>query len=731
MQFADGDPDFEILKETLGFTNVLARTTPVEINDTIPLSKPSIPEINKIFTNCHEYIYRSDRISQARGFEEFVKLIALKLRSDKAIRDEYPGVSFEKTFDYPSDKVTFSVRWIRSNESSAPSPIDSILFRQFMDEVEVEIARRVRKRFFDVDERIQLKPETIKGVVQRLERLFLFGIDADLNGRLFEEFLSATMRGKDLGQYFTPRTLVKMGVGLGQLRTNDVILDGCCGTGGFLIDALSDMWSKVNRNTSTSKQEKERLRRQIADEQIYGIDFGKGPNLAKIARLNMYLHGDGGSRIFNVDALDMQVRDHATDSPEERTENEELRNAGMEGRFDKVLTNPPFRKDYDRGQDEDARVMEQYEVAAAKNKVLAKLMFFEMYHHYLKPGGRLVSIIDDGFLSAPRYRWFRNMLRSLYLIRAVISLPGDAFQRSKARVKTSFIVLEKKTERQEEQPAIFMFGCRYVGNDDPSRRRRMPGDDALRANARNEVETVVSEFTAFLDGNGNDDYNVSAGKAEDRLDVKHCMMERGSMIESDLKLSDVAQLKVFPTEDVIDCSRHEERVRLLEIEYSGRTISGREIVPKTDTEYTMLNRVRTGDIVISNIAAHYGSTAIVTDECDGHVISSEYTVITARSGFDVRVIWAVLRSAEIRAEMLLSATGANRTRIEWSVIKDIPLPYPDDAITHNFIEHYDRSVRAIREATEEHYQAMTLLDESLNLNKNRAEYILDAFKPPK
>ena len=97
----------------------------------------------------------------------------------------------------------------------------------------------------------------------------------------------------------------------------------------------------------------------------------------------------------------------------------------------------------------------------------------------------------------------------------------------------------------------------------------------------------------------------------------------------------------------------------------------------------------------------------------------------------MRVIWAVLRSAEIRAEMLLSATGANRTRIEWSVIKDIPLPYPDDAITHNFIEHYDRSVRAIREATEEHYQAMTLLDESLNLNKNRAEYILDAFKPPK
>jgi len=44
--------------------------------------------------------------------------------------------------------------------------------------------------------------------VRRLEHTFLFGIDVDLNGRLFETFLSATMRGKDLGQFFTPRSIV-------------------------------------------------------------------------------------------------------------------------------------------------------------------------------------------------------------------------------------------------------------------------------------------------------------------------------------------------------------------------------------------------------------------------------------------------------------------------------------------------------------------------------------------
>ena len=100
-----------------------------------------------------------------------------------------------------------------------------------MDDMEKQIARRVKQRFFDKDEQIDLKPETIRGVAERLESFYLFGIDADLNGRLFENFLSATMRGKDLGQYFTPRTLVKLGVGLGDLKTADCILDGCCGTG--------------------------------------------------------------------------------------------------------------------------------------------------------------------------------------------------------------------------------------------------------------------------------------------------------------------------------------------------------------------------------------------------------------------------------------------------------------------------------------------------------------------
>ena len=664
-----------------------------------------------------------------------MKLITLKLLSDKATRETYPGLSVERWFDHPADEVEFSVRWVEAHEAATPNPVDTILFKRFMDDVETQIAQRVRKRFFDVGDRINLKPETIKGVVKRLEGLYLFGIDADLNGRLFEDFLSATMRGKDLGQYFTPRTLVKLGVGLGNLKTTDMVLDGCCGTGGFLIDALADMWAKVNKNDSLSGSVKAKVRKEIAYNRIYGIDFAKSPNLAKIARLNMYLHGDGGSRIFNIDGLDLMAAVDATDNPEEVAEKKQFRELALAGEFDVVLTNPPFSKKYERSKEGDARILDQYVTATGRPSALAKLMFFEMYHHYLKPGGRLISVIDDGFLTGGNFTWFRDELRRLYTVRAVISLPGDAFQRSEARVKTSFIVLEKRrpTEGSEikSDPSVYMYPCRYVGIDDPKRRRWMPGDDELREKAMAEVETVVQGYRRFLDGAGDPAHIVPVNRTENRLDVKHCLIGNWRHSGSQPPLSDFVEPKAFAGDDVIECQFHEKPEQLFTVRYDGTAAADRTILPRTETEYPQLFRVREGELVISNIAATYGSVAVVPPSLDGLVVSKEYTVLKARPGYDVRVVWAVLRSPEIRAELLLRTTGANRTRIRWSDIRDIAFPYPDDTTVAIFVKHVERAEDARAKALEEATAATKEINEALSLDHDQARLILDAFKPPK
>lgn len=733
-QFVEGNPDYRRLIATLR-PAAFGKPAP-KAQETIRLSKPTIAEVTSVFARCHQQIHKSDRISQAEGFEEFVKIIALKLLSDKAVRDAHPGLVAERWFDYPADEVEFSLRWINAQERHEANPVDTILFQRFMRDREREIALQVRKRFFDKGDRINLKPETIRAVVKRLQGLYLFGIDADLNGRLFEDFLSATMRGKDLGQYFTPRTIVKLGVRLGDLKATDMVLDGCCGTGGFLIDALADMWTKVNRNDSLSASAKRDRKKSIADEQIYGIDFAKKPNLAKIARLNMYLHGDGGSRIFNIDGLDLKAVENAADTPEERAEKVQFRDLALAGQFDVVLTNPPFSKKYERSNEGDAHILDQYVTASGKTGVFAKLMFFEMYHHYLKPGGRLISVIDDGFLSGGDYRQFREHLRRLYAVRAVISLPGDAFQRSEARVKTSFIVLEKRRTTEsaspDDDPAIFMYPCRYVGNDDPKRRRWMPGDDELRQKATEEVAVAVDEYLRFLDGTGDDSYIVPAARAVDRLDVKYCLIDRDWRNAGNLPpLSEFIEPKSFEGDDLVDCPLHESPVQLFTVKYDGTAAADRVILPRTDTEYKQLYRVRTGELVISNIAATYGSVAVVPPELDGLVVSKEYTVLQARPGYDARVVWAILRSPEIRAELLLRTTGANRTRVRWSDIRSIAFHYPSREAETAFLRHLEGAEAARAKAREEASAATTGLMAALSLDRETAGVILDAFKPPK
>lgn len=350
--FEEGTAKFDELRGLLGRNTIvtnIARST-----ESLEMERPTISEVNAAFSWCHQHIYRKDNVSQSDAFSEFVKLISLKLLSDRRIRDTYPEVLESDRFEIAASDVQFSQAWIRQNEGNSPNPVSEILFRRFMDDMERDIARRTRKRIFEAGARINLKPETIQGVVKKLEKLFLFGIDADLNGRLFETFLNATMRGKDLGQFFTPRSLVKLGVRLAQLKVDvpqsngsrhtDLVLDACCGTGGFLIDVLADMWAKVDARGDLADDRKLSLKHSIANEAIVGVDIANAPILARIARLNMYLHGDGGTRIFHLNALDPQLADADTDSPETIHEKAELRRLFSGNQFDVVLTNPPFAR---------------------------------------------------------------------------------------------------------------------------------------------------------------------------------------------------------------------------------------------------------------------------------------------------------------------------------------------------------------------------------------------------
>ncbi|WP_432160282.1 N-6 DNA methylase [Streptomyces sp. NRRL F-5630] len=754
------------LKEIMApdsFASARWAAQPALFDSTIEIRRASISEINAAFAWCHKFIYRRENYSYSAAFMEFVKVVFLKLLSDKAAHAN-PGVTVLEngSLQVPAEEVKFSTAWIEKMEGESPNPVADVQFNNLVRQLEEEIRQRKKKRIFGQGEILDLSPETIKGVVAKLQDLDLYSMDSDLNGRLFETFLNATLRGKDLGQFFTPRSVVKLATSLADLQVRrdhvETVIDACCGTGGFLIESLADMWGKVDGNKSLSASEKVRLRDEIATQRIYGIDVAKEPALARIARINMYLHGDGGSRVYQLDALDKRVRSYATETREVRDEKEEFKGIADRSGFDVALTNPPFAKEYARKTDVERQILDQYELAFMDSgrtrkpvsSLKSSMMFIERYHDLLRPGGRLVTVIDDSILGGDREKRIRSYIRDKFIVKAVVSLPGDAFQRSQARVKTSVVVLQKKHHAEEEQTPIFMYYCTRVGIDEVARQRVLPIDEENRRAAEAEIDKVGKLYRDFLNGNPDEAWIVSPEAIEGRMDVKACLPSAGRNVErwreEGHEVLGVGQMlklafggaefatseedSVDRASDVVIPADSEELVTLLRVRYDGTAEPG-ETIAASDSTYDVLYKVRAGDVVISHINAVHGAVAVIPEELEGLVATKEYTVCRPRKGYHPYLIWQMLRTPEARADLLLSSTGMGRTRVDWPIVSQLQLPVPSMQISEAAIKAVEDARALERKAQELYVTAAKTLGSSLNLDNTEARALLAAFKPPR
>jgi len=757
--FVDGNQSYAEIRRILN-PNQFAKKRRVPPADPARhvLRRHSVSDLNADFAWAHTVIYKRDNLSYTAAFMEFVKVIFLKLNSDREAHASLDIVKLDdEAISVPVDDVKFSTKWILSREKDTPSPLDSILFQNLLATFEMDVAAARKKRIFPKGERLLLSPETLKVLVDRLESVDLISIDADLNGRMFETFLNSTLRGKALGQYFTPRSVVKLATGLARLRADDGhvdrVIDACSGTGGFLIEALADMTAKVNNNRSLSEIRKEELRTQIAQESLIGIDVARDPALARIARINMFLHGDGGTSIFQLDSLDKNVAAGLNEDPELVAEKNEFRSRiaanGSAGIADVALTNPPFAKEYSRDQENEAALLDEYVLsidhaggAARKLKSLTSMvMFLERYYDFLAPGGRLITVLDDSILAAPKHARVRSWIRENWIIKGVVSLPGDAFQRSQARVKTSLLLLEKRRSKADVQPDVFMYYCSYVGVDDPSRQRLLPVDEHNRRHALAEIERVIALYDAFERGSSEaDEWIVSAQAVSERFDVKHCLPEPEARVADwvdasfeVVPLSELADLAIDSSnesERVIETGETDEVVNYLRVRYDGFCESGDEAFTG-DLPNIKLTRVEEGDIVFSHINAIHGAVGIVPAELAGYVVTNEYTVCRANERISASVLWTILRSNEARAELILLATGIGRTRVKWSELRELKLPLPGDALQSQVTKALQEASEAEDAARNLRREATELAARELLLDSQRARTLIAAFKPPR
>jgi len=243
-------------------------------------------------------------------------------------------------------------------------------------------------------------PNILKQIVDALSELTLLDVDSDVKGDAFEYFLKNSVTvGNDLGEYYTPRHIVKLIVDLVDPKFGDKVYDPCCGTGGFLIEAFRHIKRSCNPTVSNLKF--------LEEETIHG---GELTGTAKIAKMNMILAGDGHTHIIQQDSLKNPRK----------------------GEFDVILTNFPFSQ--------KTEVAHLYGLSAKS----ANSVFLKHVIDALKDGGRAGVVVPDSVLfgkDADMIKVRRQLIEECE-VKAVIQLSVHTFL-PYTQQPTTIIIFEK------------------------------------------------------------------------------------------------------------------------------------------------------------------------------------------------------------------------------------------------------------------------------------------------
>ena len=300
------------------------------------------------------------------------------------------------------------------------------------------------------------EPAVLSSVVAQVNDLHLENVDADAKGDLFEHVLRQIRQAGELGQFRTPRHIVRAIVALVDPRLGETVCDPAAGTAGFLVGA----WDRIRLVNSTpagieeTEVEGKRVPRGLGDrlgadaarrlreETFHGLDVD--PQMVRLATMNLTLRGLDRVRILRRDALTRAL------DPAARAE------LGLPaGGFDVILANPPFSGRLDRD-----RIVDDVKVGRTAQ---TELLFLQFMLNQLKPGGRCGVVVPEGvlFASTGAHRELRRKLLENNRIEAVLSLPGGVFN-PYSGVKTSVLIFRAggATEGATER-VMFL----HAGND--------------------------------------------------------------------------------------------------------------------------------------------------------------------------------------------------------------------------------------------------------------------------
>jgi type I restriction enzyme M protein len=442
-------------------------------------------EFSKLLFKCHNIIRNNDKLSPEAAFDEISKILFIKIRYE---RSNSENQIFSKEA-FKADKISYEKY----------KPKDGKDFYQFLFDQTKEDFKD--DDLFEPTEIIRVRENSFEAIVGELQIYNLSTTSDDVKGIAFENFLGKTFRG-ELGQFFTPRTVVDFMVEILDPQESEIICDPCCGSGGFLIKAFEYVRAKIENEIHEAKEKikaeyytadyekasdkkkeevddlvnelftklnaeldinnpKSRIR-ELSYDCIFGTDAN--PRMSRTAKMNMIMHGDGHGGVHHNDGL-LNV------------------NGIFENRFDIILTNPPFGSrvekslkiteadkytDVDRIKKYQKRYGNAYNKAleqinnninkpllslyyTGKMSTLTEVLFIERCLNLLKAGGRMGVVLPEGVLNNTNLQKIRDFVESKAKIVLITSIPQDVFIASGATVKPSLLFFKKFTEEEAKE----------------------------------------------------------------------------------------------------------------------------------------------------------------------------------------------------------------------------------------------------------------------------------------
>ena len=402
-------------------------------------------DLKGVFKRCNNYFFSNQGLTQDKRFSEILKILFCKIEDEK---------------DLFNEKCVF---YITPDEQNSGRGIKNV--RERLD----GLFRKVKQRFeedniFENSDIIQLNDRCLCFAIAELQKYSLLDTNVDVKGVAFETFVGANLRGEH-GEFFTPREIVTMATEILLPKTDEIVCDPACGSGGFLVMALKHIrqqYEELERKRPDINVKG--LFREYADKYVRGIDFN--PDLSRVAKMNMVLNDDGHTGIFHFDSL----------TPFDQWP-EKITTKIKKNSIDIIMTNPPFGK---KCVIDDKKILQHYhlghkwdldsngnwlETRKVDESRTPDILFIERCLELLRPGGRMAIVLPDGILGNNGLEYVRQYIIDNADIVAIIDCPVESFLPS-TDTKTSLLVLKKKKAKGLPQTFdTFMAIAKTCGHD--------------------------------------------------------------------------------------------------------------------------------------------------------------------------------------------------------------------------------------------------------------------------